>query len=148
MRKEEVNMKKVLIPVICVLMACAMLLGMMLTLGGYEIESNPRNHGYGSFSPERTESFDGKYYALQTVVDRMIEVTVYATDGNRRIFSFQPARSMDFWGICWENDSYNIWIQSADIGIYCYEFVNEVWTVKVDAVRPSYIVSRWDEKEE
>ena len=141
-------MKKVLTPVICVLMACTMLLVMMSVMGEYEIESDPRNHDYGSFTPDRAESFDGKYYALQTVVDRMIEVTVYTTDGNRRIFSFQPARSMDFWGICWENDSYNIWIQSADIGIYCYEFEDEVWTVNPNAVCPSYIVSRWDEKEE
>jgi len=140
--------KKVLTPVICVLMACTMLLVMMSVMGEYEIESDPRNSDYGSFTPDRAESFDGKYYALQTVVDRMIEVTVYTTEGNRKIFSFQPARSMDFWGICWENDSYNIWIQSADIGIYCYEFEDEVWTVNADAVCPSYIVSRWDEKEE
>ncbi len=140
-------MRKTLIPVVCVLMACAMLLVMMSVMGEHEIESNPRNHDYGSFSPDKTESYDGKYYAFQTVVDRMIEVTVYETDTGREVYSFRPARSVDFWGICWERDSYNIWTQSADIGIYCYEFENEVWTVNADALRPSYIVSRWDEEE-
>ena len=45
---------------------------------------------------------------------------------------------------CWENDSYNIWVQSGDLGVLCYRMSDEVWTLDYDAVRPDYIISRYD----
>lgn len=105
---------------------------------------------WGSFTAEKTYSYDGKFYALQTVGEsngtRFITVTVYDSDTDSAAGEFCPARARDFWGICWENDTYNIWTQSADIGIYCYRYDGEGWVRDESAVRPSYIVSKYDEK--
>ena len=111
---------------------------------------------YGSFTPEDSYSYDGKMVAHQR-----IEKGIGVDDLTRRIFieirdlrtgqmlaRFSPARAWDFWGICWENDSYNIWIQSADIGIQCYRYENGQW--KYDdshPLQPDYIVSKYDKND-
>lgn len=102
---------------------------------------------WGSYTADKTYNHDNKYYALQTVEDNMIVVTVYDSETNKKIDSFSPARSMDFWGICWEKDSYNIWTQSADIGDYCFEYKNGKWVRHDEYMTPpDYIISRYDEK--
>lgn len=100
---------------------------------------------YGSFSSGKTYSYDELYYATQSVSsDKKIVVSIYSSDDDEYIYSFTPARAWDFWGICWENDSYNIWIQSADIGIYCYEFIDYTWLINEKLERPEYIKSKYD----
>ena len=106
-----------------------------------EIEVDPQE--WGSFSPNKTTSYDNKYYALQTVNEYdYIVVTIYETETNERVYSFSPARALDFWGICWENDTYNIWIQSSDIGDYCYKYDNDTWILDEEAQMPDYIITR------
>ena len=99
---------------------------------------------YGSFTIEKTSSYDGKYYAYMTQHDEMIVVNIYSED-DEEVFTFEPCRKWDFWGICWENDSYNLWVQSGDLGILCYTMSDEVWSLDLDAVRPDYIISKYDE---
>lgn len=105
---------------------------------------------WGSFTAHKTYSYDEKYYAVQTVEDDMydgfdyIKVSVYETETDTLVDYFYPARAWDFWGICWENDTYNIWTQSADIGIYCYKYVDMKWEKDISAERPEYIVSKYD----
>ena len=98
---------------------------------------------YGSFTIEKTSSYDGKYYAYMTQHDQMIVVNIYSEDDNE-VFTFEPCRKSDFWGIFWENDSYNLWVQSGDIGIICYTESDEVWSVDDSAVRPDYIISKYE----
>lgn len=105
--------------------------------------SNPSN--WGSFSSGKTESYDQKYYALQTVENNTVVVTVFDQRTDTDVFSFSPARSRDFWGICWENDTYNIWIQSGDVGVLCYRCTNGQWLLDGNAVRPTYIKSKYDD---
>lgn len=76
---------------------------------------------WGSYTAEKTYSYDRRYYSIQTVVDQAVNISVFETDTDKKIDCFSPARSSDFWGICWEKDTYNIWTQSADIGTCCYE---------------------------
>ncbi len=112
--------------------------------------SDPDNDGenWGSFTPDKTYSYDEKYYALQSVVEgeeaRMIRVSVYLADADQLVAEFEPARAWDFWGICWERDTYHIWTQSSDIGIRCYAYQDGVWALDEDSDRPSYIRSRYD----
>ena len=96
---------------------------------------------YGSFTIKKTSSYDGKYYAYMTQHDDMIVVNIYSAD-DEEVFTFEPCRKWDFWGICWENDSYNLWVQSGDLGVLCYTMSDEVWSLDLDAVRPDYIVSK------
>lgn len=105
--------------------------------------SSDLNPQYGSFTVDKTSSYDGKYYALISEDEQMIVITLYSSDDNE-VFSFEPCRKLDFWGICWENDSYNLWIQSGDIGIKCYGMADEVWSINDDAIRPDYIISKYD----
>ena len=131
------HMKKysVLLMAICVIMlltSCA---------GRYSSEEF-----WGSYTADRTFSYDRKFYAIQTVDDSMIIVTVFDAETDAEIDSFSPARALDFWGICWEKDSYNIWIQSTDIGNYCYEYQDEEWIRNDKLIPPDYIISKYDEK--
>ena len=87
----------------------------------------PSQRFWGSYTAEKTYSYDHKYYAIQSVEDRMIKVSVFLVSSGELIDAFTPARSMDFWGICWERDTYNIWTQSADIGSYCYACRDGKW---------------------
>ena len=107
--------------------------------------------GIKEFTSEKTFSYDNKYYAVQTVEETEdvsnIIVSVYTTENDEFVASFSPARAMDFWGICWEKDSYNIWIQSSDIGIYCYKFDENNWILDESLELPDYIKTRYDELE-
>ena len=124
-----------------------MILYMMTILCFAAAESNVF---WGSFTPEKTYSFDHRYYALQTVENPtrtgsgMIRVTICLTETDEAVFSFLPGRSWDFWGICWERDSYNIWTQSADTGCHCWEYLDSCWQQTETLKLPDYIVSRYD----
>ena len=102
----------------------------------------------GSFSLEKTYSSDLRFYALQTVkrIDsiRKIVVTVYDTSSDAPVFSFAPDRAWDHWGICWEQDSYDIWVQSGDIAPFCWEYLDGEWKRCYERVLPDYIVELWD----
>lgn len=110
------------------------------------------SHSYedwGSFTPEKTYSYDNKYYALQDVVKvddvDTVRVTVYYADDDTSAGVFDTERASDFWGICWEKDTYNIWIRSADVGVSCYSFNDGKWTEDPSAQRPEYIISKYDD---
>ncbi len=99
---------------------------------------------WGSFTPEKTYSFDRRSYALQTVSDQRIVVTVYDAETQEATGSFSPARASDFWGVCWEKDALNLWTQSADVGLQCFSCQNGQWVRNDQAVLPDYIVSKYD----
>ena len=98
---------------------------------------------YGSFSIDPVSSYDGKYLARPNESGDNITVMIL-TDDVMKTTSFSPCRKSDFYGICWEEDSYSLWIQSGDIGVICYRLVNGKWAEDPDAVRPDYIISRYD----
>lgn len=104
---------------------------------------------WGSFTPYKTYSYDNRFYAVQTVekgeMASYIVVSIYEAETDEFVGSFCPARSRDFWGICWESDTYNIWTQSADMGIYCYAYQDGQWIRIENAVRPKDIVSKYDD---
>ena len=99
---------------------------------------------YGSFTPDRAYSYDKEYYA-ETLITNSEKITlqIYNKD-DIRIAVIYPCREFNFRGICWEKDSYNLWVQSGDLGILCYTMSDEVWSIDDSAVRPDYIISKWD----
>ena len=107
---------------------------------------------YGSFTPEDVRSHDGRLTACQRVeggfADRMTRQVIVEIRDNETgeiVGSFSPARAWDFWGICWERDNYNIWVQSGDTGCHCYRYEDGVWERDwFDTERPDYIISRYD----
>ena len=98
---------------------------------------------YGSFTAERAYSYDMEYSTM--IVDAGDKVMIMIEDREHYpVCSFTPCRKSDFWGVCWENDSYNLWIQSGDVGVVCYSKQGGKWVLNTDAVRPDYIVSKYD----
>ena len=129
--------------------AVGLFMCILLLLSGCTNEHSAES--WGSFTPDKTYSYDEKYYAVQKVEDdiygngvKYIKVNVYETETDDLVDCFYPARAWDFWGICWENDTYNIWTQSADIGIYCYKCEDMKWVRDESAERPEYIISKYD----
>lgn len=134
-------MKKILSALVC----CLILLGLADC-------SSPQPSEYefwGSFTNGPVISSDGLYRAEHAATKQegynvsVIRVDVYDNNTNELLDSFIPARAMDFWGICWEEGTHRIWIQSADIGIYCYEFQDGSWVLNEGVERPESIVSKW-----
>ena len=135
--RKVINMKKL----ICLFFT---LLFIMSGCG----EQTPKTEDWGSFTAEKTWSYDQAFYAIQSTEEKdgisFIVVSVYTAENDKLVYSFMPARASDFWGICWENDSYNIWIQSADVGTQCYQYEDGAWEGDPSAVRPDYIQSKYD----
>lgn len=146
------NRKKIALISLCIILCLSGLLFIFQKLAASRLKPTEPEF-MGSFSSDKTYSYDGKYYAIQNAEDlggsaREINVSIYETETDTFVFSFYPARAMDFWGICWENDTYNIWTQSADIGIYCYKYENGQWERDDSAIRPDYIISKYDKVED
>ena len=137
--KGIIRMRRMVPSLLCMILVFAMCSCSIVTRNP-STDSKPQ---YGSFTVNKSSSYDGKYYALISEDEQMIVITLYSSDDNE-VFSFAPCRKSDFWGICWENDSYNLWIQSGDIGIKCYGMADEVWSFDDDALRPDYIISKYD----
>lgn len=120
-----------------------------LAIANHSKQMNDNQETWGSFTADLTYSYDEKYYAVQEVDDTLgggisyIKVCIYETETDTLVSYFYPARAQDFYGICWENDTYNIWTQSADVGIYCYKY-EEQWIRDESAIRPGYIISKYD----
>lgn len=75
----------------------------LILFPGYLIhlyKTTTTTESWGSFTADRTYSYDKKYYALQKVEDisgtRMIDVIIYETETDSPVFSFYPARASDF----------------------------------------------------
>lgn len=131
------------------LLSLLVLFAIIVRLSANSRSAGSTEENWGSFTPDKTYSYDEKYYALQSVYEdefgsRIIKVTVYSSGTDEVIAEFSPARARDFWGICWESDTYNIWTQSADIGIFCYVYQDGAWIRDEDAKRPPDIVSKYD----
>ena len=137
-------MNRILGTIVC----CLILLG----LAGCSSPQSSEPEYWGSFTDEPVISSDGLYRAEHAAIRQdgsnvsVIQVKVYDNNTNKLLDSFSPARAWDFWGICWEEGTHRIWIQSADIGIYCYELQNGHWMLNEDIERPNTIVSKWDAK--
>ena len=131
-----------------VLLCCFIILG----VSGCSSQQSSEHEYWGSFTNRPVISSDGLFRAEHAATKQegynvaVIQVKVYDHNTNELLDSFIPARAFDFWGICWEDGTHRIWIQSADIGIHCYELQNGHWVLNEDIERPYTIVSKWDEK--
>jgi len=118
------------------------------------LEETPEEHfaKWGSFTDEDTCSFDGKLLARQRVEKRaydnvkMVVIDVVDVQSGQVIDSFPAERAWDFWGICFESGSYNIWVQSGDVGVYCFEYVDGKWKENHDLERPADVISKYDKE--
>ena len=101
-----------------------------------------RWENYGSFTMEKTYSYDRKFYARNMPLStEMMEIEIF--DDNGITAEFQPCWESNFRGICWEKDNYNIWVQTRGSGYICYSLRGNEWVENKDAVMPDYITGRY-----
>ncbi len=101
---------------------------------------------YGSFTMDKTFSYDDEYYADITRFknDEGVKVTVvdiFQASNDDIKASIVIDTEDEFWGFCWEENSHNIWIQTSK-GISCYQKVDFEWKLDENAVKPDYIVEK------
>ena len=98
----------------------------------------------GSFTLERTYTHDNNYYADCRINDEgAVIIDIYKRYPRQPVSSFSPCGKEDFWGMSWEYDNYNIWIQCDDAGTVCYSCKDEKWELNSEAVKPGYLIERW-----
>jgi len=101
---------------------------------------------YGSFTLEDITSYDNVYIAYLEESDRsnpLVKIWIVNQQTGEADY-IEPIRRSDFWGMCWENDCNKLWIQSGDIGVVCFIYQDGEWVQDTEAVRPDYIVSKYD----
>lgn len=98
---------------------------------------------YGSFTVEHTYSYDREYFAENRESGDDTVVTIIDYADNIPVSVLSPCPSSGFRGVCWANDSYDLWIQSTETGTVCYSMTPDgVWELNEDAVQPDYIINR------
>lgn len=94
---------------------------------------------FGSFTRDKTYSYDGKYYVAK--FDPLFhEIGIYSSNGH--VDAIILPNPGDYYGVCWEKDSYNLWIQNKSGDTLCYSMVDEKWSLNESAVKPEYIICR------
>ena len=100
---------------------------------------------YGSFHTD-DYSYDWKYEAVVHPNGDTTLVTISLREDGSTVYEFEPCGRETSHGICWEDDSYNIWVQCDEYGTVCYTMNDCVWEMDEDAVRPDDIISIYDEE--
>lgn len=85
-----------------------------------------------------SDSFDGKYTAKITTEDREVSITVLS--GSDEVFKIEAGKESDFRGLCWDKNSYDLWLQYQDGKLVCYHMADETWGIADGAEKPDYIV--------
>lgn len=102
---------------------------------------------YGSFTMDKTYCYDQAYYANTTRFkndEGEIVTVVDIFDASDDIIkhSIILDTSSEYWGFCWEEDSYNIWVQTAEDGVTCYKKDTFDWVIDENAEKPDYIIEK------
>lgn len=85
-----------------------------------------------------SDSYDGKYSVSLTAENKEVLITVLS--GTDEVFVFSAGNESEFRGICWDKNSYDLWLQYQDGGLICYKMADETWEAANGAEKPEYIV--------
>ncbi len=98
---------------------------------------------YGSFTMDKTYSFDESYYAKLNYFDidktPTVAIDIYKAQDDMIVPSIITFPEADFQGYCWEKDTYNLWVQIKDKGVVCYTRKYTEWVIDESAELPDYI---------
>lgn len=105
-----------------------------------------RKQMYGSFNVEEAMSYDKKFTAKVLIGSGMVTVQIIDNETDAIVSSFKPCGKGEFYGICWENDSYNLWVQTDTSLVICYSMKESKWDWQINenARKPDYIKGRYD----
>ena len=85
-----------------------------------------------------SDSYDGKYSIDLTVEDKMVSITIMS--GSDEVFVIPAGKESEFRGVCWDKNSYDLWLQYKDGDLICYHMADETWEVDTGAEKPDYII--------
>ena len=105
-----------------------------------------RQKMYGSFNVEEAKSYDGKFTAKVLIGSGMVTVQIIDNETDSIVSSFKPCGKGEFYGICWENDRYSLWVQTDTSYMICYSMKESRydWQIEEHARKPEYIKGRYD----
>ena len=87
---------------------------------------------------EGSDSYDGKYSVSLTSEDKDVSITV--SSGADEVFVFSAGSESEFRGVCWDKESYDLWLQYQDGVLVCYSMNDGEWQLNSGAQKPDYIV--------
>lgn len=118
----------------------------------YNVRGYHYTYQWGTFRPYDISSDDGRYMAHQEVVKENdiwhVLVEVYDMETGLQTDKFYTQRARDFWGICWEPGTYNIWSQSADVGIQRFAYEDGTWGSGEFMNPPDTVISKYKDPPE
>lgn len=85
-----------------------------------------------------SDSYDGKYTVSLASEDKEVLITVMSESDE--VFVFSAGKESEFRGICWDKNSYDLWLQYQDGDLICYHMTDETWKAANGAEKPDYIV--------
>lgn len=84
------------------------------------------------FTANTSATFDSKYFAIVGVNTNengsTAVINIFSAEGSS-VYSFDTVSVDCFLGICWEKDTYNIWVLTSDNGPMCYTHENGEWAL-------------------
>ena len=83
------------------------------------------------FTTDMTASFDSKYFTIMGASvedDKTLAVVNIFSEMGDSVYSFTAGNIDNFFGVCWEKDTYNLWILTSDNGAMCYKHENGEWS--------------------
>lgn len=87
---------------------------------------------------EGSDSYDGKYTVSLTTEDKDVSISV--SSGTDEVFGFSAGSESELRGICWDKESYDLWLQYQDGVLVCYSMKDDEWKLNSGAQKPDYIV--------
>lgn len=87
---------------------------------------------------EGSDSYDGKYSVSLTTEDK--DVSIAVSSGSDEVFVFSAGSESEFRGVCWDKDSYDLWLQYQDGVLVCYSMNDGECELNSGAQKPDYIV--------
>lgn len=84
------------------------------------------------FTTDMTASFDSKYFAIMGASvedDKTLAVVNIFSEMGDSVYSFTAGNIDNFFGVCWEKDTYNLWILTSDNDAVCYKYADNKWVL-------------------
>ncbi len=85
-----------------------------------------------------SDSYDGRYTAVVSSEDKKVMITVMS--GSDEIAVFSPGDESEWRGVCWDKNSYDLWMQYQGGVLVCYSMTDNGWEEDPGAEKPDYIV--------
>ena len=110
----------------------AILLFVLTSCKSNETNISVTEEQLAKFTTNMTATYDSEYFAIVGVNvdenDSTAVINIFSADGDS-VYSFDTVSIDYFLGICWEKDTYNLWVLTSDNGPVCYKHENREWSL-------------------